>query len=95
MAKKAELLEKAAELKLEVSEKNTIAEIEQQLQKLQTQANLTTTKTKTLLLSAKLPSLNLANAAKKPLTKLLKRQRRKLARKLATLLHNQTTPKLT
>ena len=28
MAKKAELLEKAAELKLEVSEKNTIAEIE-------------------------------------------------------------------
>ena len=29
MAKKAELLEKAAELKLEVSEKNTIAEIEE------------------------------------------------------------------
>ena len=28
MAKKAELLEKAAELNLEVSEKNTIAEIE-------------------------------------------------------------------
>ena len=28
MAKKAELLEKAAELKLDVSEKNTIAEIE-------------------------------------------------------------------
>ena len=28
MAKKAELLEKAAELKLEVSEKNTIAQIE-------------------------------------------------------------------
>ena len=28
MAKKAELLEKAAELKLDVNEKNTIAEIE-------------------------------------------------------------------
>ena len=88
MAKKAELLEKAAELKLEVSEKNTIAEIK-------TQANLTTTKTKTLLLSAKLLSLSLANAAKKLLTKPLKKQRRKLARKLATLLHNQTTLKLT
>ena len=68
--------------------------MKQQLQKLQTQANLKTTKTKTLLLSAKLLSLNLANAAKKLLTKLLKKQRRKLARKLATLLHNQTTLKL-
>ena len=29
MAKKAELLERAAELKLEVTEKNTIAEIEE------------------------------------------------------------------
>ncbi len=33
MAKKAELLEKAKELKLEVTEKNTIAEIEAAIQK--------------------------------------------------------------
>ena len=65
------------------------------MQKLPMKANLTTTKTKTLLLNAKLLSLSLASVAKKLLTKPLKKQRRKLARKLATLLHNQTTLKLT
>ena len=91
MAKKAELLEKAAELKLEVSEKNTIAEIEAAIAE--------ATELPIVLYNvpgrAKLPSLSPANVAKKLLTKLLKRQRRKLARKLATLLHNQTTLKLT
>ena len=95
MAKKAELLEKAAELKLEVSEKNTIAEIEAAIAEATDASKSHDNKDKDVVAEREATVAKSGKRSQKPLTKLLKRQRRKLARKLATLLHNQTTPKLT
>ena len=83
MAKKADLLAEAKELKLEVTEKNTIAEIEAAI----AGAAKPTDKpeeTKTSSLTAKLLLPNQASVAKKQSMKPRKRPTRKLAKKQAT-----------
>lgn len=95
MAKKAELLEKAAELKLEVSEKNTIAEIEAAIAEATDASKPQDNKDKDVVAEREAVVAKSGKRSQKALDEAAEKQRRKLARKLATLLHSQTTPKLT
>lgn len=79
MAKKAELLEKAAELKLEVSEKNTIAEIEAAI------AGAEKHEVREAVVA------KAGKRSEKALKEAEERPRKKPAKKLATLRRNQRT----